>query len=61
MQKAAQGGKVGKMEKPLSGGYGVSVEFTDYMLWKLIAVGVIAFCYRFWRAATGRRGPPGED
>ncbi len=28
------------------------MEFTDYMLWKLIAVGVIAFCYRFWRAAA---------
>jgi hypothetical protein len=34
--------------------YSGGVEFTDYMLWKLVAAGVIAFCYGFWKGKNGR-------
>ena len=30
------------------------MEFTDYMLYKLIALGVVAFFYELWRSSTGR-------
>ncbi len=31
------------------------MEFTDYMLWKLVAVGVVAFFYGLWRGKNGKR------
>ena len=31
------------------------MEFTDYMLWKLVAFGVIAFCYGFWKSKNKKR------
>lgn len=34
--------------------YGSPVEFTDYMIWKLIAFAVAAFVWNFWRGFTGR-------
>jgi len=30
------------------------MEFVDYMLWKLVLVAAAAFCYRSWKAFTGR-------
>mgnify|MGYP000337788465 CR=1 FL=1 len=30
------------------------MEFTDYMIWKLVAVGVAAFVYEWWQARNGR-------
>jgi len=30
------------------------MEITDYMLWKLIVLGVAAFLYGLWRGITGR-------
>ena len=30
------------------------MEFTDWMLWKLGGLALIAFLYNFWRAATDR-------
>lgn len=29
------------------------MEFTDWMIWKLVIVGVAAFCYNFWKARSG--------
>lgn len=37
-------------------GYDVAMEFTEYMLWKAIAIVVLAFAYGVWRGATGRSG-----
>ena len=42
------------MTKPPEGGYSGEMEITDYMLWKLVIVAVVAFCYCFWKAFTGR-------
>ena len=39
------------------------MDFIDWMLLKLGVLGVIAFAYNFWRAATGRsdsEDPPGR-
>ena len=30
------------------------MQFTDYMIWKLVVVGVIAFIYQWWEARNGR-------
>lgn len=29
------------------------MEFTDWMIWKLVVIGVVAFCYSFWKAWSG--------
>jgi len=31
------------------------MEFTDYMWGKLVVGAVLAFCYCFWKAFTGRK------
>jgi hypothetical protein len=30
------------------------VEITEYWIWKLVALAVVAFVYEFWRGFTGR-------
>ena len=42
-------------------GYSAGMDFTDFMLWKLLAIGAIAFFYSFWKAATSPRDPPTKD
>lgn len=37
------------------------MEFTDWMLIKLGALAVLAFAYNFWRTATGRKPPKGQQ
>lgn len=29
------------------------MEFTDWMIWKLVILAVGAFCYGFWKARNG--------
>jgi len=35
--------------------YDGRMEFTEFMLWKLLALAVLAFLWEFIRAFTGRR------
>jgi hypothetical protein len=42
------------IKKPALGGLGDSMEFTDYMVLKLVVVTVLAILYGFWLGLTGR-------
>jgi hypothetical protein len=36
------------------------MEFTDYMIYKAIALCIVAFVYNFWLGFTGRSSPEQE-